>query len=95
MKTLEIDEASLSEYGSKEETWVLTRRGKPVAAVVPIRPGVDPETLALSHNPEFIKIINRSWKDYEEHGGISMEEMRRKHGIPRKPARRKSSGRSR
>ncbi len=65
MKTVEITEASLAEYGRKtaKETWVLTRRGKPVAAVVPI----------------FIDLINRSWAGYQAAGGISLEEMKRKY----------------
>jgi len=88
MKTLEITEASLADYDPKAETWVLTRRGRPVAAVVPIRPGMDAETFALSHNADFIEIINRSWKSYEEGGGISLEEVRRKHGIKRRATRR-------
>ena len=58
MKTVEITEASLAEYGRKtaKETWVLTRRGKPVAAVVPIRRGLDFETFSLSHSPDFIDL---------------------------------------
>ena len=95
MKTLEITEASLADYDPRSETWVLTRKGKPVAAVVPIRPGMDAETFAMSHNPDFIEIVNRSWKDYKENGGLTLEEVRRRHGIERKPARRKSSKRSR
>lgn len=87
MKTLEITEASLADYDPKAETWVLTRRGRPVAAVVPIRPGMDAETFALSHNADFIEMINRSWKSYEEGGGISLEEVRRKHGIKRRAPR--------
>jgi hypothetical protein len=61
MKTVEITEASLAEYGRKtaKETWVLTRRGKPVAAVVPIRRGLAFETFSLSHSPDFIDLINR------------------------------------
>lgn len=88
MKTLEISEASLAEYQRNPETWVLTRRGKPVAAVVPIRPGMDPETFALSHNADFIEIINRSWKSYEEKGGIPLDEVRRKYGLKRGASRR-------
>jgi len=88
MKTLEISEASLADYGSKAETWVLTRKGKPVAAVVPIRPGMDADTFALSHNADFIAVVNRSWKGYLESGGTSLEEVRRKHGIKRQPSRR-------
>ncbi len=80
MRTVEITEASLADYGraTDEETWVLTRKGKPVAAVVPIRPGMDPETLALSHDAKFIEIINRSWTNYREKGGMPLDEVRRR-----------------
>ena len=86
MKTVEITEASLAEYGRKatEETWVLTRRGKPVAAVVPIRQSLDFESFSLSHNPQFIALINRSWAGYKATGVISLEQIRRKHGIKAK-----------
>jgi hypothetical protein len=47
-----------------------------VAAVVPIHPGVDLESLGLSHNPRFIAIINRSWENYKKTGGVSLEERR-------------------
>ena len=87
MKTVEITAVSPSDYG-RRNTWVLTRRGKPVAAVVPIRSGVDLEIFGLSHNPDFIEIINRSWKGYKAIGGISLEEMRRQHGL-RPPALRR------
>ncbi len=90
MKTLEITEASLAEYDPKAETWVLTRRGKAVAAVVPIRPGMEAEIFALSHNADFIELVNRSWKDYQEKGGTSLEEVRRKLGIGRQPVRRRA-----
>ena len=90
MKTLEITEASLAEYGPKAETWVLTRGGKPVAAVVPIRPGMDALTFALSHDADFIEIVNRSWKGYQEKGGTSLEQVRRKHGIRRQTVRRRA-----
>jgi antitoxin (DNA-binding transcriptional repressor) of toxin-antitoxin stability system len=90
VRTIEISQASLTEYGrrNRADTWVLTRRGKPVAAVVPIRPGVDLETFGLSHNPKFIEIINRSWANYRAKGGIPLDEVRRKHArsaaVPRK-----------
>ena len=89
MKTVEIDEASLREYGRqrRKETWVLTRRGKPVAAVVPLRDAMDAETFGLSHNPAFIEIINRSWAGYKKKGGVSGEEARRRLGLAR-PARK-------
>jgi antitoxin (DNA-binding transcriptional repressor) of toxin-antitoxin stability system len=77
--------------GAREEAWVLTRRGKPFAAVVPIRSRVDLESFALSHNPRFIEIINRSWASYLKDGGISLEKMRR-HTSARRSARRRAAG---
>ena len=93
MKAVEITEATLEEYGRRprKDTWVLTRRGKPVAAVVPISSDVDLETFGLSHNPRFIEIVNRSWASYKKNGGVSLEEMRRRHGVDRKPRRRRKA----
>jgi len=95
MKTFEITEASLADYDDTSETWVLTRDGKPVAAVVPLRPDMDAETLGMSHDPQFIEIVNRSWKSYKEGRSRTLEEMRQRHGVARKQAPRKPSRRSR
>lgn len=83
MRTVEIGEVPLEEYGRKgrKETWVLTRRGKPVAAVVPMRSGMDAETFGLSHNQEFIDIVNESWASYKAKGGVSPAEARRRLGL--------------
>jgi len=91
MKTLEITEASLDEYDSTDGTWVLTRNGEPVAAVVPIPPGMDAETFAMSHNPTFIEIFNRSWKSLKEKGGTPLEEVRKRYERDKKAPRRKSA----
>jgi antitoxin (DNA-binding transcriptional repressor) of toxin-antitoxin stability system len=66
---------------------LLTRRGKPVAAVVPINSEADLETFGLSHNPRFIEIVNRSWASYKKDGGVSLEQMRRRHRTDRKVSR--------
>ena len=58
---------------------VVTRGGEPVAVVVPVE-NVDMESISLSLNPEFIKIIERSRARHENEGGISSEEMRRRFG---------------
>ena len=93
MRTVEISDASLEEYGreNRDETWVLTRQGKPVAAVVPMRRGMDTETFSLSHHPDFIEIINRSWASYKAKGGVSRAEARRRLGVdkPTRKSRRK------
>ncbi len=41
----------------------------------------DPETVALSHNPKFLEIIERSRKRMREESGISSDEMRRRLGL--------------
>ncbi len=92
MKTVEISEAVLAKYG-RRETCFLTRRGKPVAAVVPLRPGMDAETFSLSHNAAFIESFNRSWKNFEEKGGTPLEDVERELGITPKAAHRPRSTR--
>jgi hypothetical protein len=59
-----------------------------VAAVVPIRPGVDAETFALSHDANFIEGLNRSWQSYRERGGTSLEDVECEFGIKPKTTRR-------
>lgn len=93
MKAVEITETTLTDYGRRprNDMWVLTRRGKPVAALVPIHSGVDLESFGLSHNPRFIQIVNRSWASYKKNGGVSLEEMRRRHGVERNASRRRKA----
>ena len=66
---------------------MLTRRGKPLAEVVPLRDGMDAEPFGLSHNRAFIELINRSWDAYQKRDGVSDEEARRLLGLG-KPARK-------
>lgn len=91
MKAVEITDETLASYTrrTRKETWVLTRRGKPVAAVVPISSGVDLESFGLSHNPNFIEILNRSWASYERNGGVSLGMLRRRHAPVAKRTRRR------
>ena len=93
MRTVEISEAadSLPEYGrgKRGETWVLMRRGRPVAAVVPLD-DEDYFSMRLANDPRFIALIERSRASYKATGGISLAEMRRKYGVP-KPRRRSAS----
>jgi hypothetical protein len=93
MKAVEITEATLADYGRRprKDTWVLTRRGGPVAAVAPISSAVDLETFGLSHDPRFVEIVNRSWASYRKPGGVSIEEMRRRDGFERKTSQRRKS----
>ena len=56
---------------------VLTRRGKPLAAVIPVPGKMDLERLSLSTNPDFLDLLERSRRSYREHGGFGNEEVRR------------------
>jgi len=81
MKTLEISRAtsSLAAYTRKvkREPVVVTRNGKPVAALVSI-PNADMETVSLSNNPGFLALIERSRARQRTTGGISPKEMRKR-----------------
>jgi antitoxin (DNA-binding transcriptional repressor) of toxin-antitoxin stability system len=80
MKKLKLSEAtaSLAEYAQAldQGPLILTVRGKPVAALVPIT-GADMETLCVGTSPHFRDIIERSRRSHETDGGISSDEIRR------------------
>jgi antitoxin (DNA-binding transcriptional repressor) of toxin-antitoxin stability system len=69
----------LSDYTRKVKRGpvVITRAGKPVAALVSIS-NADMETVSLGNNPRFIGLIERSRAKRKKEGGISSEEMRRR-----------------
>jgi antitoxin (DNA-binding transcriptional repressor) of toxin-antitoxin stability system len=70
-----------------KDTVVLTRRGKPVAALVHVDPD-QWEDWVVSTHPDFIEIIKRSEARYRAEGGISMDKIRRKYGLRRGPVRK-------
>ncbi len=88
MRAVEITRSTFADYARRrrKEMWVLTRKGKPVAAVVPIRSGADLESFGLSHNRQFIEILNRSWESYKKKGGVSLQEMRSRHRLGHRQA---------
>ncbi len=92
MKTVEVAEAtaSLSEYAreARKETLVLTQKGKPVLALMPLPPHTDLENLAVTTHPTFQGILERSEARYRAEGGLSTEEVRRRL-VARRAARRK------
>ncbi len=65
---------------STDETLVFTDKKRPVAALVSLR-SVDRESLALSTNPEFLKIIKTSRKEVRSGKTISLEALEKKFGI--------------
>ena len=81
MKFIEQTDATapLADYAAAIGTGplVVTNHGQPVAVLVPIE-NADMETVALSTNPEFLGLIERSRARTRAEGGISSEEMRRR-----------------
>ena len=81
MKTLDMTHATgpLADYARdvSKEPMILTRRGKPVAALVAVK-NADLETAGLSVNPRFLAIIERSRVRRKAQGGLSSAEMRRR-----------------
>ena len=80
MKSVEMAEAtaSLSEYARKagKETLIVTRRGKPVAALMPLDARTDLENLVVTTHPTFQAIMERSEARYRAEGGLSTGQVR-------------------
>ena len=84
MRKVEFKKASgpLSEYAEKarKDPVIVIKRGKPFAAVIPIR-NADEETVALSTSRKFVNIIERSRTRVKKEGTISTSELRRRLGL--------------
>ena len=98
MKSVELADATgaLADYAREAQsgTLVVTRRGKPVAALVPLR-GVDLESLAVSTSPDFIDLVERARARFQRTGGTSLEEMKRRWGATQaRPTPHRASARS-
>ena len=65
---------------AKEETLVFTEKKRPVAALVSLRK-VDRESLALSTNPEFLRIIETARKEIRAGKARSLEALENKFGV--------------
>ncbi len=83
---MEEAKGSLSDYArrNRRDAVVVTRRGKPVSALVPLEVGVDMERLALSMNPRFRAILERSRAEVRAGKVVSSDEVRRIFGLKRK-----------
>lgn len=79
MKLLEKKDAteSLAECSNQVEDGpiIVVNEGKPVAALISLS-NADLETVSLSTNAEFMKLIEHSRRRQQTEGGISSAEMR-------------------
>jgi prevent-host-death family protein len=94
VKTVELSaaNASLSDYARhvREETVVVTRRGRPVAALMAVGPHTDLENLRVTTDPRFMAMIERSRRLCPPGTGLTTEELREQLRIPRRKAKRKA-----
>jgi len=74
---------------------VITKNGKPCAALVHLGENEDMETFMLSHSPRFLELLDRAADKTEEKGGVSLSALTKELSRPgkrsRKPARAKKS----
>ena len=82
--------ASLSDYAreARKQALVVTDKGKPVLALMPLPPGTDLENLLVTTHPIFQSIMQRSERRYRSEGGLSADQVRRRL-VERRAARRK------
>ncbi len=83
MKAIEISTASrpLSDYANELDDFVvLTSDNKPVAAIVSLK-NVDPESLALSTNAEFMEIVAHARRECAEGKTVSLQAMKSEFGL--------------
>jgi prevent-host-death family protein len=92
VKTVEMAEAtaSLSDYARKarKETLIVTRRGKPVAALMPVDARTDLENLVVTTHPTFRAIMERSEARYKTEGGLSTKQVRARLAARRRAGRK-------
>ena len=84
MKKLDMAKAvdPLAKYAQRlnKSSVILTERGKPVAALVPIQ-NADWETVRLSTHPGFLALIERSRARQKREGGLTSREVRKRLGL--------------
>ena len=71
---LEVAEAA------EQEMLVFTKKKRPVAALISLRK-VDRESLALSTNPQFLRIIETARKEVQAGKTTSLEALEKKFGV--------------
>jgi len=81
MKTIDVTEATapLAHYAraNRRQTLVLTRRGRPIAALMPISTPEDAESFNVRSSPVFQALIAESRRVNPPGTGLSTEQVRR------------------
>jgi prevent-host-death family protein len=92
VKTVEMADAtaSLSDYAreARKEALVVTEKGRPVFALMPLPPDTDLENLLVTTHSMFQAIMRRSERRYRSEGGLSTDQVRQRL-VARRAARRR------
>ncbi len=82
----------LSEFVKETESGpiVITKNGKPCAALVHLAEDEDMESFMLSHSPRFLELLDQAAKNTKETGGVSLSALQKKLSKPRESARERS-----
>jgi prevent-host-death family protein len=80
MKTIDIAEATapLAQYAraNRRHTLVVTRRGRPIAALMPITTPADAESFKVNRSPAFQALIAESRRANPSGTGLSTAQVR-------------------
>jgi len=71
---------------------VITRNGKPCAALVHLAEDEDMESFMLSHSPRFLKLLDRAAERMRREGGTPLSELAKEVRLPRPRKGRKTKG---
>ena len=68
---------NLSEYVKQtvQGPIVITKNGKPCAALVHLEAGQDMESFLLSHNPRFLHLLDEAHRKTQEKGGTPLSDL--------------------
>ncbi len=79
IRDLKTHASDIVERAEAGEAFLVTRRGKPVAVVLPFT--IDAEDLILAHAPQFIRLREEGRKDLRKRKTVAWESLKSKvHG---------------
>jgi hypothetical protein len=91
MRTMELSNArgSLAKYARElqQDSVILTIGDKPIAALVPLL-DADWESIRVSTDPRFIRILEESRRSLREEGGLSPKQVRNQLGLKTRKRRK-------
>ena len=95
MKKVTLAKASrpLAQYASElmDDILVVTEGNRPLAALIPLK-NIDRESLALSTDPEFLKLMQRARSDFDAGKTMSQDQVRTRVRRMRAPGSAVSEG---